>query len=140
MNNIARRHVLVSLAAMLAGVMLPSLGPAAGEVPGSQAVGLLNILVPDTAAAGRLGRAYLTAHPAELDLQRLVDGVLGPMRLSGGADAIDSTPEAELIARIRRLVIDDYLAGRIVDIDGWVLSITEARLYALAALADDKVR
>ena len=140
MNNIARRHVLVSLAAMLAGVMLPSLGPAAGEVPGSQAVGLLNILVPDTAAAGLLGRAYMTAHPAELDVQRLVDGVLGPMRLSGGADAIDSTPEAELIARIRRVVIDDYLAGRIVNIDGWVLSITEARLYALAALADDKVR
>ena len=140
MNNIARRHVLASLAAMLAGVMLPICGPGAGEVPGSQAVGLVDILVPDTAAAGRLGRAYLTTRPGELDLQRLVDGVLGPLRLSGGADAIDSTPEAVLIARIRRVVIDDYLAGRIVNIDGWVLSITEARLYALAALADDKVR
>jgi hypothetical protein len=140
MNNIARRDVLVSFAAMLAGVMLPSSGPVAGEVPGSQAVGLLNVLVPDIAAGGRLGRAYLTAHPDELDLQRLVNGVFGPMRLSGGADAIDSTPEAVLIARVRRVVIDDYLAGRIVNIDGWVLSITEARLYALAALADDKVR
>ena len=140
MNNIARRDVLVSFAAMLAGVMLPSPGPVAGEVPGSQAVGLLNVLVPDIAAGGRLGRAYLTAHPDELDLQRLVNGVFGPMRLSGGADAIDSTPEAVLIARVRRVVIDDYLAGRIVNIDGWVLSITEARLYALAALADDKVR
>ncbi|MGB5334331.1 MAG: hypothetical protein WBN07_01830 [Woeseiaceae bacterium] len=140
MNNIARRDVLVAFAAMLAGVMLPSPGPVAGEVPGSQAVGLLNVLVPDIAAGGRLGRAYLTAHPDELDLQRLVNGVLGPMRLSGGADAIDSIPEAVLIARVRRVVIDDYLAGRIVNIDGWVLSITEARLYALAALADDKVR
>ena len=82
----------------------------------------------------------MTAHPAELDLQRLVDGVLGPLRLPGGADAIDSTPEAVLIARARRVVIDDYLAGRVVDIDGWVLSITEARLYALAALADVNVR
>jgi len=140
MDNIARRDVLVSLAGMLAGVMLPSLGPAAGEDPGSQVVGLLNILVPDIAAAGRLGRAYLTAHPVELDLQRLVNGVLGPMRLSGGADAIDSTPEAALIVRVRRVVIGDYLAGRTVNVNGWVLSITEARLYALAALANDKVR
>jgi len=37
-------------------------------------------------------------------------------------------------------VIDDYRTGRVVDIDGWVLSITEARLYALAALADVNVR
>ena len=140
MNNIARRDVLVSLAGMLAGVMLPSLGPAAGEVPNSQTVDLLKILVPDLAAAGRLGRVYLAAHPAELDLERLVDEVLRPMRLPGGADAIDSPPAAVLIARVRRVVIDDYLAGRIVNIDGWVLSITEARLYALAALAGDNVR
>ena len=86
MNSIARRDVVIALAAMLAGVMLPSLGPAAGQVPNSQPGGLLNILVPDTAAAGRLGRAYLTAHPDELDLQRLVGGVLEPMRLSGGAE------------------------------------------------------
>jgi hypothetical protein len=140
MSNIARRDVFVSLAAMLAGVLLPSLGPATGQMPVSPAGGLLKILVPDIAAASRLGRAYLTAHPAELDLQRLIDGVLGSLRLPGGADAIDSTPEAVLIARVRRFVIDDYLAGRVVDVDGWVLSITEARLYALAALADANVR
>lgn len=140
MDNIARRNVLVSLAAMLAGVMLPSLGLAAGQVSGSQIGGLLNILVPDLAAAGRLGRSYLSAHPAELDSQRLADGVLGPLRLPAAADAIDSTPETVLIARARRVVVDDYVAGRVVDIDGWVLSITEARLYALAALADGNLR
>ena len=140
MRNMARRDVVVSLSAMLAGVLLPSLGPATGQMPGSQAGSLLNILVPDIAAASHLGRAYLNAHPAELDPQRLVDRVLGSLRLASGADAIDSTPKAVLIASVRRVVIDDYLAGRVVDIDGWVLSVTEARLYALATLADANVR
>ena len=140
MNNIARRDVFVSFTAMLAGVMLPSLGLVAGQVSGSQVGGLLNILVPDIAAAGRLGRSYLAGHPAELDFQRLADGVLGSLRLPAAADAIDSPPESVLIARARRVVVDDYVAGRVVDIDGWVLSITEARLYALAALGDHNLR
>ncbi len=135
-----RRDVIASLAAMVAGVMLPSLGLTAGQVSGSQVDGLLNVLVPDVAAAGRLGRSYLTAHPAELDFQRLADGVLGPFRLPAPADAIDSIPESVLIARARRVVADDYVSGRVVHIDGWVLSITEARLYALAVLADDNPR
>ncbi len=140
MNNIARRDFFSSLAAMLAGVMLPSLGPVAGQALNSQLGSLLNILISDFAAAGRLGRAYLTAHPAELDLQRLVEDVLGSLRLQAAAGAIDSSSEAVMIARARRVVIDDYLAGRVVNIDGWVLSITEARLYALAALADRNAR
>ena len=140
MNNIARRDFFVSLAAMLAGVMLPSLGPAEGQVPNSQPGDLLNILVSDIAAAGRLGRSYLTAHPGELDLHRLVEDVLRPLRLPAAVDAIDSSPEAVLIGRARRVVMDDYLAGRVVNIDGWVLSITEARLYALSALADGNLR
>ena len=140
MIRMTRRHVFVSLAGMVAGVMLPPLGLTAGQLSGGQVDVLLNILVPDMAAAGRLGRSYLTAHPTELDLQRLVDDVPGPLRLASGTDSIDSIPKAVLIARARRVVIDDYRTGRVVDIDGWVLSITEARLYALAALADVNVR
>jgi hypothetical protein len=136
----ARRHVFASLAAMLAGVMLPSLGLPEDQVSGSPVDGLLSVLVPDIAAAGRLGRSYLTAHPAELDFRRLADGVLRSLRLPAAADAINSTPESVLIGRAKRVVVDDYVAGRVVDIDGWVLSITEARLYALAALAGGKPR
>jgi hypothetical protein len=135
-----RRDFFVSLAATVAGLMLPSLGLTAGQVSGSQVDGLLNILVPDLTAAGRLGRFYLTAYPAELDFDRLADGALGPFRLHAAADAIDSTPESVLISRAKRIVADDYIAGRVVDIDGWVLSITEARFYALAALADGNLR
>ena len=125
---------------MLAGVMLPSLGLATGQLSGSQVAGLLNILVPDMAAAGRFGQSYLTAHPVERDFQQLADSVLGSLRLPTTAEAVDSNPKPVLIARARQVVIDDYVAGRVVEIDGWVLSITEARLYALAALADGSLR
>jgi hypothetical protein len=140
MIKMGRRDVVISLAAMVAGVMLPSLGLSAGQVSGSQVDGLLNILVPDMAAAGRLGRSYLTAQPAELDFQRLADDVLGSLLLPVAAEAINSTPESVLIARAKQVVADDYVAGRVVDIDGWVLSITEARLYALAAFAGGNLR
>ena len=140
MKNMARRDFFVSLAAMLAGMMQPTIGLAAGQLSGSQVAGLMHILVPDIAAAGRLGWAYLTAHPAERDFRRLANRVLGPLRLASKAEAIDSTPESVLIARARRVVADDYVAGRVVCIDGWVLSITEARLYALAALTDGNLR
>ena len=135
MSDIARRKVLVSLAATLAGVMLPSVGLAAQPVLDSQELdGLLNTLVPDIAAAARLGRAYLAAHPAELDPQRLVGGLLRDLRLPAVEDALDSTPGAALVAKARRVVADDYLVGRVVIVDGWLLSITEARLYALARM------
>ena len=140
MIKMRRRDIFLSVAAMVTGMVLPSLGLTAGQMSGSQVDGVLNILVPDMAAAGRLGRSYLAAHPAEVDFQRLADGVVGPLLLPTAAYAVNSTPESELIASARRLVVDDYVAGRIVDIDGWVVSITEARLYALAALADGNLR
>ena len=37
---------------------------------------------------------------------------------------------ADLSSRVR----DDFGAGRVLLVDGWVLSETEARIYALAAL------
>jgi len=37
-------------------------------------------------------------------------------------------PRAQLAARVR----EDFAAGRIVMLDGWMLSATEARLCALA--------
>jgi hypothetical protein len=45
-----------------------------------------------------------------------------------------------LVARARRAVTDEYVSGRVVDVDGWVLSLTEARLYALTVFDNVNVR
>lgn len=79
---------------------------------------------PDSAAA--IGRAYLHIHPEEADPQRLLARLL---------------PDAEpLLARedLRRALAArqaaDFAGGRTLRLDGWVLSLTEARLCAAAAL------
>lgn len=135
-----RRNAIVSLAGLIASVLLPSTVMPAGKGPDVLIGGLLDILVPDSAAAARLGRRYLDGASTDVDLRRLADGVLASLHMTTAADNVASTPESVLIDRARRRVIDDYVAGRVVEIDGWLLSITEARLYALAALAEDRVR
>lgn len=68
--------------------------------------------------ASQVGLAYLQTHPGDADHDRLLASVAG------------ESP-ATLVKRQR----DDFNLGRTVTIRGWVLSQTEARLCALAALA-----
>jgi hypothetical protein len=77
------------------------------------------------ASARVIGAAYLARHPAERDRSRLLK------ELDLGAAGCDG-------ARIRALVADrrreDFASGRCVEVNGWILSRTEVRLCALAAL------
>jgi hypothetical protein len=63
-----------------------------------------------------VGEGYLAARPEEAT----------PVRLQRAVGRL-----ADLEARIR----DDFEHGRIVRIEGWALSVTEARLCSLALLA-----
>jgi hypothetical protein len=73
-------------------------------------------LFADPAAARAIGAAYLRAYPNDA-----LRGVHATARL----------PRAEIAAR----VCDDFAAGRVVMVNGWMLSETEARLCAWANLA-----
>ena len=64
------------------------------------------------AAARTIGAAYLRAYPRDT----LAD-----------ARVIADLPRAQIAARVR----EDFAAGRVVMLDGWMLSVTEARLCAL---------
>jgi hypothetical protein len=66
----------------------------------------------DSAAARAIGAAYLRAYPHDA----LAD-----------ARAAARLARTEIAARVR----DDFAAGRVVMLDGWMLSVTEARLCAL---------
>ncbi|NEX23258.1 hypothetical protein G3480_23665 [Thiorhodococcus mannitoliphagus] len=85
-------------------------------------------VVSNRAAAAVLGRAYLVAHPEEADLARLRTLLQERLRT-------DVSDEASILVRIERQLRNDYIRGDLVEVDGWLLSLTEARLYALAALA-----
>jgi hypothetical protein len=80
----------------------------------------------DPASAGVLGAAYLSAHPAERDEGRLVRGLRRANRALSGARRPEDVRRLAR-AELRR----DYAAGRMVAVDGWRISLTEARLCAL---------
>ena len=88
----------------------------------------------DADAAARIGRAYLAANPGEANLDTLLAAI--DSALGGGIEAADSDPQGVLTA-LQRAVRAEYLRGESVKVQGWVLSVTETRVYALLALAAD---
>ena len=53
-----------------------------------------------------------------------------------GLDA--DSPDRELVQRLISRIGDDFEAERTVQVQGWVLSLTEARLSALSVLLEDE--
>jgi hypothetical protein len=73
----------------------------------------------------RLGRSYLRDHADERDaatLRSMLPGI-DPAR-----------PVLPQLPDLVSAVVDDFGAGRVVDVDGWHLAVTEARASAAVAL------
>ncbi len=82
------------------------------------------------ASAAAIGRHYLSENPAEASRTRL----LAAIREHLPASAVQ-TDAAALRHSIREVIRDDFARARTEDVGGWMLSRTEARLCALAALS-----
>jgi len=82
----------------------------------------------DRRAAARIGRAALAERPE-------LGGDVGALRhaLDRAVAAVGDT--GPLRRRLGRMVRDDFSAGRIERVQGWMLSETETRLCVLAALS-----
>jgi hypothetical protein len=91
----------------------------------------------DRDAVVRLGRSYLVLRPAERDsevLAHLIDRAL--VKSTEAAARSTGKPVAAGVL-LNTVVQADYSRGDVVQLDGWLLSITEARLYGLVALLAD---
>ena len=78
-----------------------------------------------------IGRAYLAASQDTIDAGTLLCQLTPP----ADASATGWTDNAErLRTHVRSLIADDFEAGRTVQLHGWMLSETEARVCALIAL------
>jgi hypothetical protein len=93
----------------------------------------LGAFFSDSKSARQLGRACLAAFPDENDARILVERLAGADLARWNALAAEA--RSELAAAVRSRHRDDFASGRVVRVRGWVLSETEARLCALAALA-----
>jgi hypothetical protein len=76
-----------------------------------------------------VGREYLRHHPDERDPDHVQHSL--SIALGGRLEAFDP---AVLRQRVRCRVRQDFAENQVTLVDGWILSTTEARLCALAAL------
>jgi hypothetical protein len=77
----------------------------------------------DAPTLRHIGKSYRTTTPAEAEEQKLIS-----LLNTDGSQASD--PAHQLDAKARQ----DYAAGKTVTIDGWMISVTEARQCALYSL------
>lgn len=93
----------------------------------------LRKIIADRQSAARLGRAYLDAHPEYRHCNAL------PMDIEQTLQRHDASVSAMMDAEqtasaLQRLVVSEYTHGEVVSVADWVLSKTEARMYALVYL------
>jgi len=119
-HGMTRRAVLRGIAAVLpcVGVSLKALGPA-GEV---------DEIFSSLKSARHVGRAFLALYPEEGSQARLA--------ALTGANLAEQDPGAwrTWLAQRRRQELRDE---QVVEIDGWVLALSEARLCALRVVKSD---
>ena len=93
--------------------------------------GRFAVLCSELSYPETIGKACLEALPAiETSKETLTRVILGDMRAAGR----DCSSASALAHAIRERSRDDFRGDRIVSVDGWMLSLTETRVYALAAL------
>jgi hypothetical protein len=129
--NYPRRRFLASaswLAMVALGGSWPGRAAARPAIDAAASVALVKLL-SEVDSAVVVGREYLRHHPDERDPEH-VRHVLS-VALGGRLEAFDP---AALRERVRRRVRQDFAENQVRIVDGWILSITEARLCALAAL------
>lgn len=136
-SSMPRRSFLKTLASLCALAGLSGtvhLLSRLGRPPAAEPLALsLAHFFPHDQSAKIVGLEYLRGAPHEASASVLVDLICSsdPERRGQLAQA-DARKRRELLRAQQR---QDFEQGRIVRVQGWILSETEARLCALAALA-----
>jgi hypothetical protein len=128
--RLSRRDALaggILSAIAVSGARRVATGTAASAIPDGS---LLYSLFPDLRNVGTLSRACLRSFPTAASADQLYAWIVP----AGRPDTENAVTIAELRRSIRQRVRRDFDVDDTVQIDGWMLSITEQRMYALAAL------
>lgn len=91
----------------------------------------LTALCSDLRCPRTIAKACLLALPApERTRSTLARAIFQDIRPAG-----ENRPSRDVLAQvIRSRSRADFQEGRVLNVDGWILSVTETRVYALAAL------
>lgn len=90
----------------------------------------LRLETTDLSRSKALGQSYLQNHPWEADLRRLTISIADSCCRQGTV-GLTGRDDYDVESQIQA----DFVHGRTVEVRGWILSCTEARLYALLSLS-----
>jgi hypothetical protein len=93
----------------------------------------LTALFKHQESAQAIGRAFLEGHPQAADARILESQIA--QSIAGGHMLLVTTDAPGLSKLLAERIRQDFEAEQVVKVQGWILSITEARLCALTALA-----
>jgi hypothetical protein len=123
-----------SINALIAGAAAWPCGGAASPIlPTTTIKGWLLSILEQPGSAYAIGSAYLGSLPPDT---RVGDRLANAIVCSAGCDAGTMRSTEALRKQISIRVRKDFAEGAVVIVAGWVLSETEAQLYALAALGE----
>jgi hypothetical protein len=93
---------------------------------------ILLSLFENPRSAYAIGTACLKSLPPnQSSPQQLTNAIIA----AAESDTEAMTTKQAIRQRIANRVCNDFSEGAVVNVEGWLLSLTEARLYALAALS-----
>jgi hypothetical protein len=116
-----RRFIEVTAAATVAAATSWGCAETPGGVRELARPGVLEMLGPERTR--QIGTEYRKTVPAEVSVGALHAAILGSQRRWHWGKSIEA------------IVHDDFSAGRVVMVSGWILSVTEARQCALYSLS-----
>ena len=126
-----RREFIGIAAAGAAGVVVPAFSRGGASNAVMLAHPRLLEILRDERIVRNLGRRYRELVPAEDNPDALVHAIMAqPL----AAMSVKQTSASTLCARVDEQVQRDFGAGKTVTLNGWVLSVTEARQCALGSL------
>jgi hypothetical protein len=130
--HMKRREFIGIAAAGAAAVVVPAFARAGRSDASALAHPRLLEILHDDALVRDLGRRYREIAPAENNADVLADAIV-----AGPCATWSTRPSSGAIvsAHVEELVKHDFAAGQTVTLNGWILSVTEARQCALFSLS-----
>jgi hypothetical protein len=134
----SRRQFLVVGLGLGGGVMLGWLRPwrALVQIDAPSLAVRLSGLLAHEQSARAVGLAYLRAAPPNPTVDGLVD--LLADGLPGRRRTLRSASDGELRRLLALRSQQDFAEERVIALDGWIASVTEARLCGIAALVSSR--
>lgn len=133
-DSTRRRWLRAALIGLLAGPTLEGCAAAFRTLEqAGEASHWLAALIDDADSMAGFGNAYLQDFPAERDPDLLAQALRVALDITSPEPAAKQDV-ATLFSRLDRAVRDEYRRGEVVMVAGWLLSRSEARLYAASTL------